>query len=260
MDNPIYTVMLTYVFYFSRPFLLEGAVLIPKIGGGGIERTLQFHGWHTACSLLFLQILNENVSSPSTSWDPLGNRSAQTDLQPFYVRRRGPRFWYIYVLSLPKPILSAVDPSPHPAAVHGDSVQTTAHTRAGTAVHRQDTPRGGSRTVRQSHLGIQNRSSDCWAECLDRNCFTCSSRIPKDHLPRLHSIYCLFGPGLFLICLLVRSPTQMEKWFSKTWNEYIFPRGASQSFGKRQWARNSQILYEDLSNSRADKRSCSSCT
>ena len=44
MDTPIYTVMLTYVFYFSRLFLLEGAVLIPKIGGGGIERTLQFHG------------------------------------------------------------------------------------------------------------------------------------------------------------------------------------------------------------------------
>ena len=56
-----------------------------------------------------------------------------------------------------EPILFAVDPSLYPAAVHGDSVQTTAHPRAGT-VHRQDIPRGGSRTVRQSHLGAESRS------------------------------------------------------------------------------------------------------
>ena len=49
-------------------------------------------------------------------------------------------------------------PSLYPAAVHGDSVLTMAHPRTGTAGHRQDTPRGSSRTVRQSHLGAESRS------------------------------------------------------------------------------------------------------
>ena len=37
-----------------------------------------------------------------------------------------------------------------------DSIQT--HPRAGTAGHRQYRPRGGSRTVPQSHLGAESRS------------------------------------------------------------------------------------------------------
>ena len=51
-----------------------------------------------------------------------------------------------------EPILSAVDPSLYLTAIYGEFVQTTAHPRIGTAMHRQDTPRGSSRTVRQTHL------------------------------------------------------------------------------------------------------------
>ena len=36
------------------------------------------------------------------------------------MRRHCPRFWYIYVRFFSEPILSVVDPSPHPATVHGD--------------------------------------------------------------------------------------------------------------------------------------------
>ena len=57
-----------------------------------------------------------------------------------------------------EPILSAVDPSLYPASVHGDSVQTTAHPRTGTAGDRQDTPRGYFRTVHQSHFGAERES------------------------------------------------------------------------------------------------------
>ena len=65
--------------------------VLPVPGG-----TLQFHGWYTACSLLFFRFWTRTYSSPSTSWDPPGDRSgldrsAQTDLHTFYVRRRGPR-------------------------------------------------------------------------------------------------------------------------------------------------------------------------
>ena len=57
-----------------------------------------------------------------------------------------------------EPILSAVDPFLYPTAIHGDFVQTTANPRTRTAMHRQDTPWGGSRTVLHSHLGTESRS------------------------------------------------------------------------------------------------------
>ena len=61
-------------------------------------------------------------------------------------------------VSSSEPILSAVDPILYSTTVHGDSVQTTANPCTGTAMHRQDTPHGGSRRVRQSHHGAESRS------------------------------------------------------------------------------------------------------
>ena len=100
-----------------------------------------------------LALLPQGHPNRHTSWDPLGDRSgfdrsAQTELQPFYVRAARGSGGFTCASSS-EPILSPVDRSLHPASVHGVSVQTTAHPRLGAAGHRQDTPRGGSRTVRQ---------------------------------------------------------------------------------------------------------------
>ena len=72
---------------------------------------------------LFYAFWTRTYSSPSTSRDPPGDRSGfdrsvQTDLQHFYVRRCGPRILWIYVrTSSSEPILSALDLSSYPAAV-----------------------------------------------------------------------------------------------------------------------------------------------
>ena len=115
-----------------------------------------------AGTLLALHLSSKTYSSPSTSWDPPGDksgfdRSAQTDLQPFYLRRRGPSSCGFTCASSSEPILSVVDPSPYPATVRrlcSDNGASSCWDRRPQARH---TSRRFSDST-PSHPGAESRS------------------------------------------------------------------------------------------------------